>query len=69
MIRFWVVLSVLLIPFLLFSCSTEIEPTNPFDPESPKELQRKGGIKGKVVLENITDIGKVKVDISVKDTS
>lgn len=53
---------------LIFSCTTEIEPVNPFDPASPKELQRKGGIKGKVVLENVSDIANIKVDISVKDT-
>ncbi|MGC8928727.1 MAG: carboxypeptidase-like regulatory domain-containing protein, partial [Myxococcota bacterium] len=62
------VLSLLFLAALFFSCSTEIESTNPFDPESPKELQRKGGIKGKVVLENVSDISDVKVNISVKDT-
>ncbi|MCX7943470.1 MAG: carboxypeptidase-like regulatory domain-containing protein, partial [Deltaproteobacteria bacterium] len=63
------IIFLILMGFFVFACSTEIEPVNPFDPDAPKELQRKGGIKGKVVLENISDIGRVKVDISVKDTS
>jgi hypothetical protein len=55
--------------FYLTACSTEIDPVNPYDPKSPEGLQKKGKIVGRVVLENPSDMGVVKVNVSVKNTS
>jgi len=64
----FVLLYIILLIFFV-SCSTEIESKNPYDPQTPKELQRKGTITGKVVLENLSDLATTKIDVSLKGTS
>ncbi len=59
----------LLLPVIYFSCSSEIEPINPYDPESPKTIQARGELNGVVSPEDYSDIKKVNFTVSIKDTS
>lgn len=54
------------IGFLIFSCG-KLDHTNPYDPKSPLNLQARGSISGKVVLEESqTNEG---ILVSLKGTS
>lgn len=55
---------------LVFSinCSTEIEPTNPFDPEAPISSRAKGAISGKVIPEDQSDLKKLVFTVVIKDS-
>lgn len=56
--------------FIVFlSCSSEIEPTNPYDPESPKTIRAKGELIGNILPEDISDLNKTNFTVTLKETS
>ncbi len=56
--------------FLLFSCSTDIEPTNIYDPEAPSTLQAKGTISGRILFDEKDMFYSERImTIWLKDTS
>ncbi len=62
-------LSFLLI-IVLISCSTKIEPTNEYDPDSPSSIKAKGEIRGMISPEDPQDlISGVTFEVSLKEYS
>lgn len=61
----------ILLAFAIFilACSTEITSSNPYDPDSPKTIQARGIITGKINPEDFTDLKRVNFTATVKDTS
>lgn len=55
--------------FAIVSCSTEIESTNPFDPETPQINKAKGAISGKINPEDIRDLNNNNFSVSIPDSS
>ncbi|NOZ86233.1 MAG: hypothetical protein GXP49_08190 [Deltaproteobacteria bacterium] len=45
------------------SCSTEISPTNPYDPDTPTALKSTGSISGMVVLEARNSVSGIEVSL------
>ena len=56
------VLSFIVFVAFYVSCSSD-------NSSNPEETQKNGGIKGRIVLEDLSDLGRIKVSIVVKDTS
>ncbi len=53
----------LFILFLLVSCSADLEHKNPYDPETRPELQARGTLSGRVILEGESDFSAVPVKL------
>ncbi len=54
--------------FIFSSCSTEIEPVNPFDPETSVQNRAKGGITGKITPEDILDLKRITFTVTIQDS-
>ena len=46
-----------LITLSIFMGCLEIQPTNPYDPQSPLTIQFKGKIKGRFYSQEVSDLG------------
>ncbi|MCX7957821.1 MAG: carboxypeptidase-like regulatory domain-containing protein, partial [Deltaproteobacteria bacterium] len=55
--------------FFILSCSSEIDPSNPFDPDSPRTMQAKGELSGVINPEDSSDLRNVTFTVTLKDTS
>ncbi|MCX7957719.1 MAG: carboxypeptidase-like regulatory domain-containing protein, partial [Deltaproteobacteria bacterium] len=53
---------------IVMGCSTEIEPVNPFDPETSPNNKAKGGISGRINPEDIKDLKKITFTVTITDS-